>query len=76
MRRMVAVGSIVAGTLTLITACGTGGPGAVGAGRPEGLASCPMEDSPGPCYWDAQLQGNHKGTSFWVDGDQRVHYVG
>lgn len=25
---------------------------------------CPTEDSPGPCHWDAQTQGNGKGTSF------------
>lgn len=28
------------------------------------LPPCPTEDSPGPCHWDAQTQGNGQGTSF------------
>lgn len=28
--------------------------------------ACPQEDSPGPCRWDAQAQGNGEGTSFYV----------
>jgi hypothetical protein len=28
------------------------------------LTPCPTEDSPGPCHWDAQTQGNGQGTSF------------
>lgn len=27
------------------------------------IGPCPTEDSTG-CYWDAQSQGNHLGTSF------------
>jgi hypothetical protein len=28
------------------------------------LRPCTTEDDPGPCHWDAQHQGNGKGTSF------------
>jgi len=28
------------------------------------LRACVTEDDPGPCHWDAQHQGNGKGTSF------------
>ena len=40
---------------------------------PENL--CPTEDSPGPCFWDAKTQGNHKGRSFWVLADGTVAHV-
>jgi hypothetical protein len=42
---------------------------------PADLAPCPEEDSPGPCYWDAEHRGNGLGTSFWVDADGRIHYL-
>lgn len=36
---------------------------------------CAQEDSPGPCYWNATTQGNHVGTSFWIDSDQNIHPI-
>lgn len=37
---------------------------------------CLTEDSAGPCIWDANTRGNGRGTAFWVDSDQTVHYFG
>lgn len=37
--------------------------------------ACPVEDSPGPCYWDATVSGNGLGNSFLVHADQSVEYV-
>jgi hypothetical protein len=36
--------------------------------------ACEYEDSAGPCAWDADLQGNGQGRSFWIDADQIVHH--
>ena len=36
---------------------------------------CAEEDSPGPCYWDADRRGNGRGESFIVNNDQTVTYV-
>lgn len=38
------------------------------------LPACPMEDSPGPCHWDALHQGNGRGRSFTVDAHGHVTY--
>lgn len=35
-----------------------------------GYFPCEEEDSPGPCYWDAQAQGNQQGKSFVATGDE------
>lgn len=35
-------------------------------GGPLTLEPCLEEDSPGPCYWDAELRSNGSGTSFVV----------
>lgn len=35
---------------------------------------CPTEDAPGPCYWNAAVQGNGEGRSFTVDATQHVTY--
>lgn len=40
------------------------------------LPACQSEDSAGPCVWDATSRGDGKGLSFWVDEQQRVHYLG
>lgn len=32
-----------------------------------GVPICATEDSDGPCLWDARVNGNRRGTSFWVD---------
>jgi len=37
--------------------------------------ACDFEDSPGPCYWDAQNRGNGKGLSFTVDADGTRKYL-
>lgn len=42
---------------------------------PTDTPTCAQEDSPGPCYWDAGSRGNGAGQSFWVDADQKVHYL-
>jgi hypothetical protein len=34
---------------------------------------CQFEDGPGPCYWDAEHQGNGVGTSVWIDITGEVH---
>lgn len=35
--------------------------------------SCPTEDSPGFCAWNAQIQGNGTGQSFVVIGDNVLY---
>lgn len=40
----------------------------------EPLPPCPTEDSAGPCYWDAERQGNGTGQSFTVNPDGSVTY--
>lgn len=37
--------------------------------------ACTTEDDPGPCFWDAEHQGNGKGRSFWVLADGTVAHV-
>ena len=39
-----------------------------------GYHPCPVEDAPGPCWWDAGSSGNGQGQSFYVTRDQRVVY--
>jgi len=39
------------------------------------VPSCPLEDSPGPCYWDAGAAGNGMGASFVRLGDGRIVYL-
>jgi hypothetical protein len=34
-----------------------------------GLKPCPVEDDPGPCFWDAKHRGNGHGRSFIVIND-------
>lgn len=36
---------------------------------------CATEDAPGPCYWDAQVQGNGEGRSFLVHANGTVQYL-
>jgi len=36
---------------------------------------CSTEDAVGPCFWDAEAQGNGKGLSFWILEDGTVAYV-
>jgi hypothetical protein len=36
------------------------------------LTACAVEDSPGPCYWDAAHRGNHRGVSFVRLADGRT----
>jgi hypothetical protein len=59
----------LAGTLALSVAVGVPG-GVVRAQTP----ACVEEDSPGPCFWDADVRGNGIGLSFTVDAQQVVHY--
>lgn len=35
--------------------------------------ACAYEDSPGPCYWNADTQGNGEGQSFYRDEAGKVH---
>lgn len=44
--------------------------------QPVGLVvpPCPTEDSPGPCYWDADTMGNGVGASFTVNQFGQVTY--
>lgn len=63
-----AVASGIIGTLLLFglsAACGTTEP----APKP-----CATEDAPGPCRWDADVQGNGTGQSFTVHPDGTVEY--
>lgn len=39
------------------------------------LPLCEQEDSPGPCTWLADHQGNGEGRSFWVDREGELHYL-
>lgn len=39
------------------------------------IPPCATEDSPGPCVWDAEHQGNGRGRSFLVTEDNRVIYL-
>ena len=39
------------------------------------IHACATEDAAGPCVWDAAIQGNGVGRSFWVDSSGDVHYV-
>lgn len=34
------------------------------------LPACATEDAAGPCYWDADTQGNGEGRSFVVVNDE------
>ena len=38
------------------------------------IPPCIAEDSPGPCYWDADTMGNGLGHSFTVDQFGHVTY--
>lgn len=42
---------------------------ALTAGHTSTVPPCAHEDSPGPCVWDAQQQGNGHGNSFTVNTD-------
>jgi len=43
---------------------------------PSTVPPCAMEDSPGPCHWDARTMGDAPGgRSFVVDGSGAVHYL-
>lgn len=39
-----------------------------------GMVPCATEDAPGPCYWNADIQGNGTGRSFTVDATGHVTY--
>lgn len=36
---------------------------------------CESEGQDGPCFWDADEQGNGQGVSFYVDADNNVYYT-
>lgn len=38
------------------------------------MPPCELEDSAGPCFWDASARGNGTGRSFVVTADQVVIY--
>lgn len=40
----------------------------------RGYAACENEDSDGPCYWDAEVEGNGNGRSFTVLEDNSIEY--
>lgn len=40
---------------------------------PPGIGPCANEISDGPCYWDAEYDGNGGGQSFWVDSRNMIH---
>jgi len=39
------------------------------------VSLCPTEDSEGPCWWDADIQGNGTGVSFLVTKNGDVYYL-
>ena len=39
-----------------------------------GYFPCAHEDAVGPCYWNAEFQGNGQGRSFVVTDDNEVFY--
>lgn len=44
--------------------------------KPQRPPACATEDqAQGPCFWDAQRQGNGRGRSFYVDEQGRVYYT-
>jgi len=48
----------------------------VPAELPSTVPPCAMEDSPGPCHWNARTMGDAPGgRSFVVDGSGAVHYL-
>lgn len=51
--------------LFAITGCWPQDPAFEPAASPT-LSACPTEDAPGPCRWDATVQGNGAGQSFTV----------
>ncbi|QFG25415.1 hypothetical protein [Actinomadura sp. WMMB 499] len=57
--------------LTVYTVLGTFTPDSSHVDYPP----CVTEDSPGPCYWDAEIQGNGEGRSFLVHADGTVQYL-
>lgn len=38
------------------------------------MPRCATEDANGPCMWNAHEEGNHRGLSYWVGTNNRVHY--
>lgn len=61
--------------LTVATACGTGHQVHESPKPTIKSTPCATEDSPGPCYWDAQHRGNGKGKSFRVLKNGKVEYL-
>lgn len=66
--RGVIVAGIVGALLGLPVAC---------AATPDeqAIPACVAEDGPAPCYWDADMRGNHEGRSFTLDRNNFIHYV-
>lgn len=40
----------------------------------RGYVQCESESSPGPCFWDATVQGNKQGRSFVITDDGEVFF--
>lgn len=39
------------------------------------LPACTTDDgSETSCYWNAEVQGNGQGDSFWIDAEGQIHY--
>lgn len=60
--------------LAITAACGSTHPTHEATPTPKSTP-CATEDSPGPCYWDAQHRGNKRGKSFRVTRDGKVEYL-
>lgn len=69
-RKWLIVLAVVAALVALLNL-----PGREASPFPKGMPACAEEDSPGPCYWDAETFGNGRGRSFYVDDEQGVHYL-
>jgi hypothetical protein len=63
------IAALALAALATLTACTTDD------GWTRGYPPCAQEDSPGPCYWDAQERGNGTGHSFVVHADDTLEYV-
>lgn len=63
--------------LAVIVAVGLAAGGVIGALNDTAPLPppCKMEDSAGPCYWDAERRGNGEGRSFVVNEDNTVYYL-
>ena len=67
------VGGVVGGVVVGLLAGFAVGGASVGAPSVQ-VPPCAMEDSPGPCFWDASVRGDGSGRSFTVDGSGMLTY--